>query len=80
MFLYIVDYLKNIFINDSNLDSNLLNIKNNLKKTITLKKIFYTPTYNELNHQIFLFNLKKKMKINIDDLINIKINLKNINN
>jgi hypothetical protein len=54
----------------------LYDIKNNLKHTVTLKKQFYIPTQLELQNKVFMLNLKKKHKINVNDLINSKNNLK----
>tara|TARA_A100001015_G_C14933574_1_gene689473 strand:+ start:444 stop:689 length:246 start_codon:yes stop_codon:yes gene_type:complete len=54
----------------------LCDIKNNLKHTITLKKQFYIPSHNEIQNKVFMINLKKKNKIDVNELIKCKNNLK----
>ena len=77
MLFYLYNYIFNYY-SDYNLDKNIINIKNNLKKTITLKKKFYTPSLIELKNKIFFRELKYKHKININDLIQTKNNLTSI--
>ena len=60
-------------------DYTLMSIKNNLKKTYTLKKHFYNPSKLEILNKYHMFQLKKKPIINQSDIINIKKNLKQIN-
>tara|TARA_Y100000389_G_C17407278_1_gene488796 strand:- start:834 stop:1070 length:237 start_codon:yes stop_codon:yes gene_type:complete len=57
-------------------DYNLLKIKNNLKKTYTLKKKFYFPTIKEIQNKYHNIKLKNKPTINVNDIIFIKNNLK----
>ena len=75
MLFYIMNYIKEYY-NNYDLNPDILNIKNNLKKTYTLKKKFYKPTFNEINNKLFMINLKKKYKINHEELILIKNNLR----
>ena len=74
------DYISNYNdIYDSNTyDLTIINIKNNLKKTTTLTRKYYRPDVLELKNKIFFRNLKHLYKINSDDLIEAKKNLKKI--
>ena len=56
----------------------LLDIKTNLKHTKTLKKQFYFPSKNELLNKKFMIELKKKSKINVEELKNIKNKLQKV--
>lgn len=77
MLFYIIDYFRKYF-NYDKIDIDIQNIKNKLKKTNTLKRQFYNPTLNDINNKIFMINLKKKIKINVNDLIIMKTKLKKI--
>ena len=68
--------LYNVLYDD---DYNLINIKNTLKKTKTLKKKFYIPTDIEIQNKYHRIKLKKRPRINVTDIIHIKNNLKQIN-
>ena len=60
-------------------DYTLLQIKNNLKKTYTLKKKFYFPTINEIQNKSHRIKLKSRPCININDIIYSKNKLKTFN-
>jgi len=60
-------------------DYNLINIKNNLKSTVTLTRKFYTPTENEIINKYQMRKNRVKPKIDIDELLEIKKNLIQIN-
>lgn len=84
MFYNIFNYLYNYITNNNDIynnscDPNLIKIKNNLKKTITFKKKFYSPNILELKNKIFFRNLKHLHKLNPYDLIEAKNKLKKIN-
>lgn len=59
-------------------DFNLMEIKNKLKPTITLTRKFYVPTEYEIINKYQMIENRKKPKINIEELINIKKNLTHI--
>ena len=59
-------------------DFNLMEIKNKLKPTITLTRKFYVPTEQEIMNKYQMIENRKKPKINIEELINIKKNLTHI--
>ena len=73
---YIINY--NNISDSSTYDSTILNVKNNLKKTHTLKRQYYIPTISELNNKIFFINLKYLHKFSSTDLIEAKNKLKKI--
>ena len=56
-------------------DYNLMNIKNNLKPTVTLTRKFYTPTEQEIINKYQMRENRIKPKINIDELLEVKKNL-----
>jgi len=56
----------------------LLDIKKKLKPTKTLKKVFYTPTKNEIENKHFMIHIKNKPKIDVLELIECKKNLNKI--
>ena len=56
-------------------DYNLMNIKKNLKHTITLKKQFYVPTKKEIVNKYQMWRNRIKPKIDINELLEIKKNL-----
>ena len=60
-------------------DYNLMNIKNNLKPTVTLTRKFYTPTENEIINKYQMRENRIKPKININELLEVKKNLIQIN-
>ena len=60
-------------------DYDLMNIKNNLKPTVTLTRKFYTPTENEIINKYQMRENRNKPKININELIEAKKNLIHIN-
>ena len=59
-------------------DFNLMEIKNKLKPTTTLTRKFYVPTEHEIINKYQMIVNRKKPKINIEELINIKKNLTHI--
>ena len=59
-------------------DYNLMNIKNNLKPTVTLTRKFYTPTENEIINKYQMRENRIKPKIDIDELLEVKKNLVHI--
>ncbi len=59
-------------------DFNLMEIKNKLKPTTTLTRQFYVPTEHEIINKYQMIVNRKKPKINIEELINIKKNLTHI--
>ena len=59
-------------------DFNLMEIKNKLKPTTTLTRKFYVPTEHEIINKYQMIENRKKPKINIEELINIKKNLTHI--
>lgn len=59
-------------------DFNLMEIKNKLKPTITLTRKFYVPTEQEIMNKYQMIENRKKPKINIEELINIKKKLTHI--
>ena len=75
LYNYIIDY-NNIYNN--NCDPTLIHIKNNLKKTVTLKRKYYNPNILELKNKIFFRNLKHLYKHNPNDFIKAKNKLKKI--
>ena len=60
-------------------DYNLINIRNNLKPTITLTRKFYTPTENEIINKYQMRENRNKPKININEIVEVKKNLIHIN-
>jgi len=64
------------YFNDD--DYILTEIKNNLKSTKTLKKIFYTPNKIDILNKYHKIQIKKKPTINISEILLIKENLKSI--
>ena len=60
-------------------DYNLMNIKNNLKPTVTLTRQFYVPTENEIINKYQMRENRNKPKIDINELLNVKKNLIEIN-
>ena len=60
-------------------DYDLMNIKNNLKPTVTLTRKFYTPTENEIINKYQMRENRIKPKININELLEVKKNLIQIN-
>lgn len=56
-------------------DYNLMNIKNNLKPTVTLTRKFYTPTEQEIINKYQMRENRIKPKIDIDELLEVKKNL-----
>jgi len=79
---YIAKYLglhEYIYSKEDIYNNYLIDIKNNLKHTITLKKKFYIPSKLEILNKHFMIQLKNKPKINIQDIIDTKNNLKPIN-
>ena len=80
MFLKIIYSLYNYIVNNYDIvNQELIDAKSKLKKTYTLKKQFYKPNLLELKNKIFFRNLKYLNKINSNDLIKIKQNLKKNN-
>jgi len=59
-------------------DFNLMEIKNKLKPTTTLTRKFYVPTEHEIINKYQMIENRKKPKINIEELINIKKKLTHI--
>lgn len=59
-------------------DFNLIEIKNKLKPTTTLTRKFYVPTEHEIINKYQMIENRKKPKINIEELINIKKKLTHI--
>tara|TARA_Y100001958_G_C21098123_1_gene449010 strand:- start:8 stop:241 length:234 start_codon:yes stop_codon:yes gene_type:complete len=59
-------------------DFNLMEIKNKLKPTTTLTRRFYVPTEHEIINKYQMIENRKKPKIDIEELINIKKNLTHI--
>ena len=59
-------------------DYNLMNIKNNLKPTVTLTRKFYTPTEHEIINKYQMRENRVKPKIDIDELLEVKKNLVHI--
>ena len=53
-------------------DYDLMNIKNNLKPTVTLTRKFYTPTENEIINKYQMRENRIKPKININELLEVK--------
>tara|TARA_B100001559_G_scaffold162412_1_gene136267 strand:+ start:2034 stop:2270 length:237 start_codon:yes stop_codon:yes gene_type:complete len=53
-------------------DYNLMNIKNNLKPTVTLTRKFYTPTEHEIINKYQMRENRVKPKIDIDELLAVK--------
>ena len=53
-------------------DYNLMNIKNNLKPTVTLTRKFYTPTEQEIINKYQMRENRIKPKIDIDELLEVK--------
>jgi hypothetical protein len=64
------------YFNDENYI--LMEIKNNLKSTQTLKKKFYCPTKLEILNKYHKIQIKKRPCINISELLLTKQNLKTI--
>ena len=62
-YIYSKETLYNYYLDD---------VKNNLKPTKTLKKVFYIPTKNEIQNKNFIIRIKNKPKISEDELITIK--------
>ena len=60
-------------------DYNLMNIKNNLKPTVTLTRQFYVPTENEIINKYQMRENRNKPKININEIVEVKKNLIHIN-
>ena len=60
-------------------DYDLMNIKNNLKPTVTLTRKFYTPTENEIINKYQMRENRIKPKININELLEVKKKLIQIN-
>ena len=56
-------------------DFNLINIRNNLKPTVTLTRRFYTPTEHEIINKYQMRENRIKPRINITELLEIKKNL-----
>ena len=56
-------------------DYNLINIRNNLKPTVTLTRRFYTPTEHEIINKYQMRENRIKPRINITELLEIKKNL-----
>tara|TARA_B100000401_G_C52728568_1_gene682346 strand:+ start:917 stop:1153 length:237 start_codon:yes stop_codon:yes gene_type:complete len=56
-------------------DYNLMNIKNNLKPTVTLTRKFYTPTEQEIINKYQMRENRIKPKIDIVELLEVKKNL-----
>ena len=54
-------------------------VKNNLKPTKTLQKVFYIPTKHEIQNKHFMITIKNKPKITSNELITAKKNLTKIN-
>ena len=69
-YIYSKEDLYNYYLDD---------IKNNLKPTKTLKKMFYIPTKHEIQNKHFMISIKNKPKISLNEIINIKKNLTSIN-
>ena len=55
-----------------------MEIKNKLKPTTTLTRKFYVPTEHEIINKYQMIENRKKPKINIEELINIKKKLTHI--
>ena len=68
-YIYSKETLYNYYLED---------VKNNLKPTKTLKKIFYIPTKNEIQNKNFMIRIKNKPKINCNELIECKKNLNKV--
>jgi hypothetical protein len=64
------------YFNDDNYT--LMEIKNNLKSTKTLKKTFYIPNKIDILNKYYKIQIKKKPTINISEILLIKENLKSI--
>ena len=64
------------YFNDD--DYTLMEIKNNLKSTKTLKKKFYIPNKIDILNKYHKIQIKKKPTINISEILLIKKNLKSI--
>tara|TARA_B100001142_G_C13940349_1_gene502924 strand:+ start:90 stop:332 length:243 start_codon:yes stop_codon:yes gene_type:complete len=60
-------------------DYNLINIKNNLRPTVTLTRQFYVPTEHEIINKYQMRENRNKPKIDINELLNVKKNLIQIN-
>jgi len=60
-------------------DYNLMNIKNNLKPTVTLTRQFYVPTEHEIINKYQMRENRIKPRININELLEVKKNLIQIN-
>ena len=69
-YIYSKEELYNYYLDD---------VKNNLKPTKTLKKVFYNPTKNEIQNKHFMITIKNKPKITSNELITAKKNLTKIN-
>lgn len=74
-FLYNVG-LYNLFYDG---DYDLINIKNKLKHTVTLKRKFYVPTKHEIINKYHMIKTKNLPKISVNDLVNAKKNLIHVN-
>ena len=68
--------LYNLFYDE---DYNLIEIKNKLKHTVTLKRRFFAPTELEIINKYHMIKNKSRPKINVSDLINAKKNLVHTN-
>ena len=74
MIYSLINYFNNLFYEKNELEK----IKYNLKKTVTLKKTFYTPNIIELQNKMFFIKHKNKYKINPTELLKVKDTLKPI--
>lgn len=74
MIYSLINYFNNLFYEKNELEK----IRCNLKKTVTLKKIFYTPNIIELQNKMFFIKHKNKYKINPTELLKVKDTLKPI--
>jgi len=74
MIYSLINYFNSLFYEQNELEK----VKCNLRKTVTLKKIFYTPNIIELKNKMFFIKHKNKYKINPTELLKIKDRLKPI--
>jgi hypothetical protein len=71
---YILSKLGLIY-NESN---EIINVRNNLKRTSTLRRTFYVPEKKEILNKLYIIKYRNNPKFKIDDLLRAKNNLKNI--
>ena len=71
---YILSRLGLIY-NESN---EIINVRKNLKHVNTLKRKFYVPEKKEILNKLYIIKYRNNPKVNIDDLLLAKKNLKNL--